>query len=722
MNHKLLLTALFILFESLVVLGQKNGINRDRFQIHIVETKEVITVDGLLNEPAWITAEHTGKFTRVLPVDSGYAYAQTDAVLTYDESNLYIAFICYDPTPGKRVVESLRRDFTFNKNDNCMVFLDTYNDQTNGFVFGVSPAGAQVDGLLYNTTLTAYTWNTKWTSAVRSYDDRWVAEFSIPLRNLRYNDGVNEWGINFGRVNLKTTEKSVWAPVPITMNSSSLQYGGTLVWDKPLKKAGLGFSFIPYITSKLTQENQLEENTKKSLNAGFDAKMILSTSMNLDLTVNPDYSQVEEDKQVANLDRYELFFPERRQFFLDNSDLFANLGNPNARPFFSRRIGLNVPVTGGGRLSGNIGDKWRIGLMDMQTGSKNGIPSSNFAVAVLQRQIFSRSNIAGFIINKNVVGNFSDSSYSGSRYNRVAGLEYNLATPDNRWTGKAFYHQSFYPGATSSAVSVSGNIDFITKPIKASFAQSWIGSDYIAEVGYIRRAGYFETSAGLKYSTYPVKGEILYHGPNIDFDIIFDPELTMSDRQTQIGYSINWKNRSVFMFNIIEDFVKLSNPFDPTNSGGLKLESGSQFSWLSASIIYSSDARKLFSFTAGGGVGNYYNGNRKTIDGSLSYRIQPYGSIAITANYNNISLPLPYSSAEFILIGPRLDLTFTEKLFLTTFVQYNDQIDNINMNVRFQWRFAPASDLFIVYTTNSYTGDFLNKNRGLAIKISYWFN
>jgi len=143
---------------------------------------------------------------------------------------------------------------------------------------------------------------------------------------------------------------------------------------------------------------------------------------------------------------------------------------------------------------------------------------------------------------------------------------------------------------------------------------------------------------------------------------------------------------------------------------------------MTASVDYSSDARKLFSFTAGGEFGNYYNGTRRMFDGSVSYRIQPYGSVALTANYNKISLPLPFNSAEFVLIGTRLDLTFTDKLFLTTFVQYNDQIDNINMNVRFQWRFAPASDLFIVYTTNSYTRDIINKNRGLAIKVSYWFN
>lgn len=196
----------------------------------------------------------------------------------------------------------------------------------------------------------------------------------------------------------------------------------------------------------------------------------------------------------------------------------------------------------------------------------------------------------------------------------------------------------------------------------------------------------------------------------------------MTDRKTQLGYSIGWRNTSQLSFNVSEQFVKLYSSFDPTNAGGIKLALGSEFIWQSANVNFTSDTRRMFYYTLSGGYGSYYNGNRSTLGGSINYRIQPYGSIAITANYNSITLPYPYNSAKLILIGPRLDITFTDKLFLTTFVQYNNQIDNVNMNIRFQYRYAPVSDLFIIYTGNSYAGDFVNKNRGLAIKISYWFN
>jgi hypothetical protein len=719
---RMLMLVVFLFTGKIFLFSQTNGINREKYQIHINRTDQPINLDGIFDEEPWMTAELTGKFHRVTPTDTGFAIAQTEVMVTYDQNHLYIAAICYDPTPGKRPIQSLRRDFNFSRNDNFMLFIDTYNDLTNGFAFGVSEAGVQRDGIESNGDEVAYTWDTKWKSAVKSFDDRWTTEISIPFRSLRYFEGSEIWGINFGRLDLKTNEKSAWAPMPRQAKHNNLAFAGTLIWDEPLQKAGMGFSLIPYVAGKVTVDNQTDGQTKWNGNAGFDAKMILSTSLNLDITVNPDYSQVEEDQQVTNLDRFELFFPERRQFFLENTDLFANLGKKSIQPFFSRRIGLDVPVLAGGRLSGQLGDDWRIGVMDMQTGAKDNTPSTNFAAAVLQRQVFSRSNIVAFLVNKQVTGDYIDTLYSGYRYNSVVGLEYNLASPDDRWNGKVFYHQAFYPGSSFTSAAASGSIVYATQYFKATFDQSWVGSDYVAEVGYIRRRGYFETSPGLTYTFYPANSKILSHGPSADFDIILDTDLNMTDRQTQLRYSIGWRNRNQLSLSVNEQFVKLNRPFDPTNTGGAKLPTGSAYNWKNASISFSSDTRRLFYYSVNGGFGGYYNGTRLTFGTSFNYRVQPFCSISVMANYNNISLPDPYSSAKLFLIGPKLDLTLTDKLFITTFAQYNNQIDNFNLNVRFQWRFAPVSDLFIVYTGNSYTGDFTNKNRGLAVKLSYWFN
>jgi hypothetical protein len=717
----LLSTALLLLLNTLL-LGQPRGINRDKYRISINETNNLMNIDGILDEPVWLSADMAGHFQRVLPTDTGFAIAQTEVKVTYNESTLYVGIVCYDSSPGRRPVESLRRDFNFLKNDNFVVFIDTYNDQTNGFAFGVSAAGAQWDGVQANGGTVNLDWDIKWRSAVKNYKDRWVAEFAIPFRSIRYNGGDNEWGINFSRLDLKTNEKSSWAPMPRQFATATLAFTGSLLWDKPLPSSGLRFSLIPYISAKTTQDKEAEEATKSKVNAGFDAKVILSTSMNLDLTVNPDYSQVEVDRQVTNLDRFELFFPEKRQFYLENSDLFAKLGNDNLRPFFSRRIGLESPVVAGARLSGKIGNKWRIGLMDIQTGEKDTIQAGNFTVAALQRQVFSHSNITAFLVNKQLMNINGDTSFTGNKFNRVIGLEYNLASANNHWLGKAFYHQSLYPGAKSNAAATSANIAYSTQYLNIGLNQAWVGTDYIAEVGYIRRKGYYEINPTAQYKFFPAESKIANHGPALKVDMLYDPTMNLTDRETQILYQVEWMNKSIFTVDAKQIFLKLLSPFDPTNTGGIPYPANETFNWKEMGVSFTSDLRKPFNYLISSRYGGYFDGSRMTVNGELYFRVQPYASLGIVSSYNDISLPSPYKSAQFFLIGPRLDLTFTDKVFLTSFVQYNNQIDNLNLNFRFQWRFAPVSDLFIVYTENSYPGDYTVKNRGLVLKLSYWFN
>lgn len=720
----LLLTTVFILSSNILLFGQTAGINRDRYRINIAKTNDDINIDGIFDEPVWATTEKADHFQRVLPTDTGFAIAQTEVRMCYTATTIYAAITCYDPTPGKRPVESLRRDFSFMKNDNFIIFIDTYNDFTNGFAFGVSAAGAQWDGVQANGGTVNLDWDIKWRSAVKSYPDRYVAEFAIPLRSIRYKEGSTEWGINFSRQDLKTNEKSSWAPMPRQFATATLAFTGSLVWDKPLPASGPRFSLIPYISSKATQNKEAVEDykPKTKASAGMDAKVILSTSLNLDLTVNPDYSQVEVDRQVTNLDRFELFFPEKRQFYLENSDLFAKLGSDNLRPFFSRRIGLNSPVQAGARLSGKIGNNWRIGLMDLQTGALDKVQPGNFIVAALQRQVFNHSNITGFLVNKQLTGPVNDTSFTGYRFNRVAGMEYNLASADNRWTGKAFYHQSFYPGAKGDAAAVAATITRSTQYFTASLNQSWVGSDYLAEVGYIRRKGYYEINPIFQYKFFPSDSRIANHGPGLKFDMLLDPSMTMTDRDIQILYQVEWINRSILQADVRETFIKLQVPYDPTNSGGIPLAANEKFRWSELGSTFTSDIRKPFNFLISSRYGGYYNGNKWTVNGEIYYRVQPYGSLAIISSYNDVRLPDPYSSARFILIGPRLDLTFTDKIFFTSFVQYNNQIDNLNLNLRFQWRFAPVSDLYIVYTENSFPADHTIRNRGLVFKVSYWFN
>jgi len=722
MSSRISAILLFLYAVSGVLSGQNTPVNRANYRLQALRTDQPVTIDGVLDEAIWSKAEKTTPFFRIQPIDTGYAKAQTVVMVAYDDEFLYMGVINYDPTPGKRPVESYRRDWSFNNNDNFFAAIDTYNDQTNGFAFGVNAVGGQWDGMQANGGVVALEWDGKWYSAVQNYDDRWVTEFKIPFRTIRFKEGDTEWGINFSRLDLKTNEKSSWAPVPRQFASATLAFTGTLTFEDPLPKSGVRVSLIPYVLGQATHEKEQADPIDYKANAGLDAKVILSTSMNLDVTINPDYSQVEVDRQVTNLDRFELYFPEKRKFFLENSDLFANLGTQTVRPFFSRRIGLNSPVIAGARLSGNAGKNWRIGLMNMQTAVKDLNSADNFSVAVLQRKILSRSNVGIFMTNKEVIATPDDTSYNAYGFNRVAGTEFNFASADNNWTGKVFYHQSFNPGPQGKRFATAGMISYATQKFKAGLSQSYIGGNYLAEMGFVRRRGYIQTTPTIGYQFYPNSKRVTSHGPSLAADFFFEPDMTLTDRDVNLNYSLTWADRSRITAGLGETYVMLLEPFDPTNTGGAMIPAGTEFNWREISLSYLSTQRRLFTFTAEGRYGGFYGGTRTSFETEMNYRVQPYGSLSLVASYNKVILPEPYSSVDLVLVGPKLDITFSETLFFTTFVQYNNQIDNVNVNMRFQWRFAPVSDLFIVYTENAYPGNWTTKNRGIVLKLSYWFN
>jgi len=722
MHTRFAIFLLFLFGISYALVAQNTPVNRDKYRLRAIHTGQAVQIDGILDEDIWTRAEKTTPFFRIQPIDTGYALAQTEVMVAYDEDNIYMGIINYDPTPGKRPVESYRRDWSFNNNDNFFAAIDTYNDQTNGFAFGVNAVGGQWDGMQANGGTVALEWDGKWYSAVQNYDDRWTAEFRIPFRTIRYEEGVTEWGINFSRLDLKTNEKSSWAPVPRQFASANLAFTGVLEWETPPPPSGVRFSLIPYILGQATHNVEAGDHIDYKANAGLDAKVIVSTSMNLDITVNSDYSQVEVDRQVTNLDRFELYFPEKRKFFLENSDLFANLGSQTVRPFFSRRIGLNSPVIAGARLSGNIGENWRIGLMNMQTSVRDLSPADNFSVAVVQRRIFSRSNIGVFITNKQVVASPDDTAYHAYQFNRVAGGELNFASADNNWTGKAFYHYSFNPGPGGNRSAAAVIVNYATQKFSTGLSQAYVGGNYLAETGFVRRTGYLQTSPFIGYQFYPNSMRVTSHGPSLQADFYLEPDMTLTDRVVDLAYSLTWSDRSVIKAGLEESYVMLLDPFDPTNTGGEKIAAGSEFNSTEAFLTYQSTQKRLFTFLLEGRYGGYFGGTRAQCELEMNYRVQPFGSLSLVASYNHILLPEPYTSTDLVLLGPKLDITFTEKLLFTTFVQYNSQIDNINVNMRFQWRFAPASDLFIVYTENAYPAGWETRNRGIVLKLSYWFN
>ncbi|MFZ4558886.1 MAG: DUF5916 domain-containing protein [Saprospiraceae bacterium] len=729
MKHSFFILLSLLFCNSLLFSQKKNA----SFEYPIHRAAHPIHIDGSGADSAWSKAAIASDFYMVLPMDTSKAQVRTEVRMLYDDLNLYLLAVCYEKVPGPYMVESLRRDFNFGKNDNFLLFLDPFDDQTNGFTFGSNAEGAQWDGLLFDGGSANLGWDNKWVSEVHAEDDKWTFEMAVPFKTLRYKSGITRWGVNFSRLDLKTTEKSSWTPVPRQFPTASLAYTGVLVWDEPPPPPGLNFAVIPYLLGNTSKDYVSGKEGKTGFDAGLDAKISITSALNLDLAVNPDFSQVEVDRQQINLDRFELFFPERRQFFLENGDLFNNFGYASIRPFFSRRIGLNTNIQYGARLSGKLDKNWRIGLMDMQTSANDqGIPAQNFAVFALQRQLFARSNITALAINKETFDFESISDPSRvSRYNRNVGFEYNLLSSNNFWRGKLLYLKSFSPNLSGKDQILAGNIQFNNRKWTYGLQYEQVGKNYRADVGYVPRTGYQYLNAQVGRLFFTQSGPLLSHGPLLMSNSYLDPAGRQTEYTHVFIYRLSYKNRSELMLWTARDYVRLLSAFDPTNFSGHQLASGTTHHWGSFGGDFTSKPQSLFTWSASWRYGGYYaRGKRLRLGGDLGYRLQPHAAITMSVNYNYLSfdedpvLPLALKNSKwnFWLLGPRIDLTLTNKLFFTNFVQFNNQNKNVNLNLRVQWRYSPASDFFIVYTDNYASENLQIRNRALVAKWTFWWN
>jgi hypothetical protein len=723
---RIFVTSMLSMSAAAVVAQEKVNTT---FEYHIKKTTEQIVVDGKNEEAHWSQANVASNFYMVLPMDTSMANVPTEVRMTYDDRNLYMLVTCYHSTDTKYTVESLKRDFAFGRNDNFLVFIDTFDDRTSGFSFGLSAAGAQWDGMMFEGGKVDLSWDNKWISAVTNEEDRWTFECAIPFKSIRYKKGITKWGINFSRLDLKTTEKSAWAPVPRQFPTASLAHTGWLVWDEAPPAPSANISLIPYVLGSVSKNHENNEASVSKVTGGMDAKIGLTSSLNLDLTVNPDFSQVEVDRQVTNLDRFELFFPERRQFFLENGDMFANFGYPSIRPFFSRRIGLGVPIDAGARVSGRINRDWRIGAMDIQTRDveEDQLPAQNFAVAAIQRRVFARSYLGAIFINKvslNYTQPTDPNAPTYSMFNRNIGLEYNHASTNNVWTGKALAFKSFASSTTSSDNWVyAGHVQYFSRHFLALAQYERVGTEYIAEVGYVPRINFVRLGPQLSYLFFPKSKNVLSHGPRLVSSFFMNNNYERTDDESTFSWVVNFRKLDVLSFGATKNYVKLLAPFDPTRSGLDSLEAGSEHYFNTMGVDFTSSPQRLFTYTGSFRYGGYYeNGNRLMVANEFGYRFQPYLNLVVTTTFNDLRMPDPWGRTTFWLISPRAELTFTNKLFLTTFLQYNEQTNNVNINARFQWRFAPASDLFLVYTDNYLPENWQVKSRAIVLKFTYWWN
>lgn len=765
----MLRTLPFLFLLPFFLFGQES--NEEKYRLGIRKTSENIRLDGVLDEAVWESAHVATDFYLNLPFDSSYAQPayQTFVRMTFDDHFIYIGAVCMQPR-SEIIIASLKRDFEGGVSDVFTVNFDTFKDNLNGFQFAVNPYGVQREGLIQSGFEVTNYWDNKWYSRTKIYDDRWVVEMAIPFKTLRYkiSEGQNYWRMNFGRMVLKYNQISTWGPVPRNFAPVNLAFAGRLIWEENPPKPGVNVSLIPFISVAGTKDFPRDEDNLRPaaarsegfLRAGLDAKIGITPSLNLDITLNPNFSQVEVDRQQTNLSRFELFFPERRQFFLENDDLFGMFGFPNTRPFFSRRIGITrnphtgmahrVPILAGARLSGKLNDDWRIGLMNMQTrqvdfGEGKALPSANYSVGVLQRKLFRRSSLGGIFVNKQFdFGNLNDVQTAGfDRFNRVGGLELNLNSNDSRLESETYYHQSFSPERKKDAGSFAQYLGYKHPHIEVGLGALRIGENYRADVGYAPRTGIWEVYRPLTLIQNPKSKKVTKHinnfGVGVEGEDVLNLDGKVLDSKSDVFAFANSPNGAGLFIFYGWTFTHLFYPFDPTNATDnpnpdahrniAELPVG-DYRYRYQGIGYNSSLRNRLYGKGEYQWGEYFNGRGRFLQFSLTYRLQPYGSVAIDGNYANINLPAPYNSVRYWLLGPRAEMAFSKSVFTSVFFQYNSQTNNTNINARFQWRFKPVSDIFLVYTENYFAESipkyrvnaWAPKDRSVTLKMTYWLN
>ena len=369
-----------------------------------------------------------------------------------------------------------------------------------------------------------------------------------------------------------------------------------------------------------------------------------------------------------------------------------------------------------------------MGAMHMKTNSvkETGLPAQAFDVVALQRRVFARSNIRFMFVNKQSL-NYDPSKDTSkpvyAQYNRNIGMEYNLASRNNVLTGKVMILKSLTPGKNSGSLTHAANLQYSTRKLNITGQYEFVGKNYTAEVGYVPRRNYIKINPTISYLFFPKKGAVLSHGPILGSTYFFNSKFYQTDNESYFYYKFNLRSQATFGAWVAHNYVELLSPFDPTNSGKPTLPTGSKHQWNAWGTEFVSKPQRLFTYGFTSRYGAYYaNGSRLNLTADLGYRFQPFVNITLNTSYNHIDLPAPWNVTDFWLIGPRVDITFTNKLFFTTFIQYNNQQKNINLNTRLQWRYKPASDFFLVYTDNYYTEPMFIRNRAFVLKFNYWWN
>jgi hypothetical protein len=693
-----------------------------------------IDLDGVLDEDVYRANDPFGGFVQAIPDFGAPASERSDVWVSFDESHIYVACRCWDSSPPEEwLANELRRDADgLRDNENFGVMFDTYHDRRSGSVFYTNPLGGRADYQVVDEGGPNKDWNPVWDVATGTFEGGWTVEMAIPFKSIRYLSGRDRrWGFQIRRGIRHKNEWVYLSPVPQNQagpqGMNRISAGGTLA-GLDLPDAGNNLDIKPYGIAGLSTDRTVSPvvSNDGTADVGIDVKYGVTANLTADLTLNTDFAQVEVDEQQVNLTRFSLFFPEKREFFLEGRGVFEfgaggggrfGFGPPRDAPtlFYSRRIGLDggevVPIRAGGRLTGKVG-AFTLGAMNIQTGGvpEAGVDGTNFSVLRVKRDLLRRSSIGVLATNRShaVEGGGSAQSY---------GADAQFAFFENLELG-AYYAATETPARTGDNESYQGRVDWNSDLYQAGVSFLKVGEDFNPEVGFIRRRGFEKSSANVRFSPRPSSidaiRQLTWSG-RVDY---FEDALGRTESRVQNGrFQVELENSDQVSFEGTRNFERLDEAFDVNSE--LTVLPGS-YTFTDFRLQYNFGPQRRLAGNVSVGWGNFF-------DGSLTSVGVNQGRVVITdrlsfepgVSVNFVELPNQPSTTQTVT-RLRADYAFTPRMFASALVQHSSDSDTFSSNLRFRWEYQPGSELFFVWTDERDTGPGGTglRSRALVLKIT----
>ncbi len=685
-------------------------------KITAVQIEGEIVIDGNLDELEWSQAQPATDFIQNEPNMGEPSTERTEVRILYDEEYLYLGVYCFD-SAGKEgiILNDVTRDAPSSDHDHFSAVFDTFDDNRSGVIFGTNPGGAKREGQVRgNGSENNFNWDAVWDVKTKITESGWQIEMAIPFRTFRFQKREHQvWGVNFSRRIRRKNEFTLWTAVPRPHVLSSVSFAGTLEGLQEIRQ-GRNLYFKPYLSAPVVRKRGDDVDFLPEV--GLDVKYGLTPGLTLDLTVNTDFAQVEADQQQINLTRFSLFFPEKREFFLENSGIFQfgktqrRFGRSSALdliPFFSRRIGISrgqlVPILGGARLSGRVGD-YALGILSMQADKFEDTPSTNFTVVRLRRNFLRNSDFGAIFVNK---------QQREGQHNRTYGLDANLRFFDYLDV-VPFALKTESPDRPGSDTATNISVRWSDRFWELLAEHLNIEENFNPEVGFVPRTGIRKTRG--RFSLRPRPGQVAWIRqlePAVEADYIEDQEGTLETRTVESSFTISFEDNSNLSFRHKASFERLDEPFRirPEQEVPVGDHRFEEFS-----VSFSSDRSRLLSGRAAVQTGSFFDGDKDSY--SLGVRFRPNYHFTADLSWDHDDISLPSGNFTTNLVNSRLLYAFNTRIFLNALIQYNSTVREIESNVRFNFIHRPLSDVFLVYNeVRASTGEV--QERAFIAKVTY---